>query len=203
MLDDILSMANKYAEGVKRVLDRRDQWFKKHQELKDHLTQIADYLNANAAYKQGFFVDTLHAFNEDMNGTCADIPSVALRSGEMPMLVQFHNNMGEKKEFIEQGFSVTFNPIITGQVIVLLTPHQSDLNPEKPVYTTLAIIDEPGQLTMDIAEQLLARGIEIAYHSSFTGISDRPEQKEEEELHPPLQHNPIGFRRYETTQKIK
>jgi hypothetical protein len=203
MLSDILNAANKYDEGVKQVLDRRGQWLKKHKELKDHLTQVAAYLNENALYKQGFFVDTLHAFNEDMNGTCADIPSIAFRSGEMPMLIQFHNNMGEKKELIEQGFSITFNPIITGQVAVLLMPHQSDLNEKKPEYTTLAFIDEPGQLTMDAAEQLLVNGITSAYHSSFTGVSDRDDRREDEDHRPPTQHNPIGFRRHETTQKIK
>ena len=73
MLNDILNAANLYATGLKNVQDRRDQWLKKHTELKDHLKELADYLTANATYKQGFYVDVLHAFDEHMNGTVASL----------------------------------------------------------------------------------------------------------------------------------
>ncbi len=204
MLDNILEIAEKYASGVKQVQDRRDQWMKKHLELKAWLEEIANFLNEKTTYKQGFFIDTLHAFNEDMHGTCADMPSVTFRSGPMPMLVAFRNSMGERKEYIEDGFSITFNPTITGQIIVMLLPHKSDLSAKPPEYINLSIINEPSLLTADVAHQIITAGMEIAYHSSFTGMSDMPaEQTEQEELHPPVQHNPIGFKRYETTQKVK
>jgi hypothetical protein len=202
MLNDILNAANKYADGLKSVLDRREHWLVKHKELKDHLKKTADYLNVNTTYRQGFFIDTLHAFNEDMKGTCAEMPSITFRSGEMPMQVTFRNNIGERKEYIEQGFHITFNPTITGQIVVLLLPHYSDLN-EKPLpYTTLAIIDDPGQLTMDFADEMIRKGLEAAFFSSFTGISEQGEE-EQPEPNPSHEHNPIGFKRYETTEKVK
>src|SRR5438477_88031 len=120
MIEDILNSANKYADGIKQVCDRRAKWVKKHEELKNHLSEIADYLNKNAGYKQGFFIDTSHAFNEDMNGVCTEMPSVTFRSGDMPMLVTFRNSIGERKEYTEEGFRITFTPIITGEVIILL-----------------------------------------------------------------------------------
>jgi len=202
MLNDILNAANLYATGVKHVQEKRDQWLKKHVELKDHLKEIAEYLNTNATYKQGFFVDVLHAFDENMNGTSAAMPSITLRSGAMPMLVIFKNTMGEKKEYIEEGFHLTFAPTITGQVLVLLLPHQNPLNEEKPQYITLSILDEPEKLTMDLADQIISKGIEIAYYSSFTGISEQrggmgqPQQTSD-------QRNPIGFKLHETTEKVK
>ena len=202
MLNDILNAANLYATGVKHVQEKRDQWLKKHVELKDHLKEVAEYLNTNAAYKQEFFVDVLHAFDEDMNGTSAAMPSITLRSGAMPMLVIFKNTMGEKKEYIEEGFHLTFAPTITGQVLVLLLPHQNPLNEEKPQYITLSILDDPEKLTMDLADQIISKGIEIAYYSSFTGISEQrggmgqPQQVAD-------QRNPIGFKLHETTEKVK
>ncbi len=202
MLNDILNIANKYAEGAKQVQERRAQWLKKHVELKEHLKEIAGYLNSNSTYKQGFFIDTLHAYNEDMNGTCAEMPSLTFRSGEMPMLITFHNSIGERKEYIEEGFSITFNPTITGQVIVLFFPHHSELNITPPPYSTLVVIDQPGQLTMEIADEIITKGMEAAYFSSFTGMSEQQENNEKSEIHPPVQHNPIGFKRYETTQKV-
>src|SRR4051812_4724999 len=123
MLDEILNIANRYADGVRHVQTRRTQWLIKYKELKDRLKEIADQLNGSAAYKQGFFIDTLHAYHEDTNGVCAEMPSVTFRSGEMPMLVAFRNSMGERKEYMEQGFHISFNPTITGQIIVLLFPH--------------------------------------------------------------------------------
>jgi hypothetical protein len=194
MLNDILNAANLYAEGVKKVQQRREQWLQKHIELKSHLTEIADYLNTNAAYKQGFFVDTLHAFDEDINGTSAAMPSVTLRSGDMPMLVTFHSIMGEKKEYIEEGFQITFTPTITGEVIVLFMPHQNELNKKEQQYTTLEVINEPAMLSMDMADGIIAKGIEQAFYSSFTGIS---------EAEGAPQRTPIGFKLHETTEKVK
>ncbi len=201
MQTDILNAANLYAEGVKHVQDRREQWLKKQVELVKHMKEIAEYLNANAEYKQGFFVDSLHAFNEDIKGTSSKMPSVSFRSGEMPMLVTFKNSMGEKKGYVEEGFHITFNPTITGEIVVLLLPHQSDLNDEPPPYTTLAIIDDPIELTMDLAEQIIKTGMEIAQKSSFTGMTVRTD--DEDDIPQVRQTNPIGFKRYETTEKIK
>jgi len=203
MLTDILNAANLYATGAKQVQDRRDQWLEKHTELKDHLKEVAKYLNANAAYKQGFFVDVLHAFDEEMNGTSAAIPSLTLRSGSMPMMVLFKNNMGEKKDYVEEGFHLTFAPTITGQVIVLLLPHQNALNKTELQYTTLSIIDEPGKLTMDMADEIIAKGIELAYYSSFTGMGNQPADENEQPGPNAQQRNPIGFKLHETTEKVK
>ena len=202
MINDILNVANRYAEGLKHVQDRRAQWLIKHKELKDHLKEIADYLNTNAIYKQGFFLDTLHAYNEDMNGTCADMPSITFRSGEMPMQVKFRNSMGERKEYIEEGFHITFNPTITGQIVILLFPHYSDLNKTPPPYITLAVIDDPAQFTMDFADQVISKGMEAAFYTSFTGMSDRQEENEQAEGLLPQAYNSIGFKRYETTEKV-
>ena len=202
MLSDILNAANLYSEGLKHVQERRDQWLKKHVELKDHLKEIANHLNTNATYKQGFFVDVLHAFDEDMNGTSATMPSLTLRSGPMPMLVLFKNNMGEKKDYTEDGFHLTFAPTITGQVIVLLLPHQNALNKTQPQYITLSVIDEPGKLTMDVVDQIIRKGIELAFYSSFTGLSEQHEETEQTEVNP-QDRNPIGFKLHETTEKIQ
>jgi len=173
---------------------------KKQAELKDHLKEIATYLNANAIYKQEFFVDTMHAFDEDMHGTSAAMPSVTFRSGPMPMHITFRNSMGEKKSYQEEGMHISFNPTITGVVVVLLLPHHSDLNKEAPQYITLSMIDEPEKLTMEIVDQMVEKGIEIAYYSSFTGFS---EQAEENEQSTPAAHSPIGFKLHETTEKVK
>lgn len=197
MTTDILNAANLYAGGIKHVQDRRAAWLKKHKELKDHLVAVADDLNKNAAYKQGFFVDVLHAFNEDINGTCADMPSITFRSGDMSMLVTFKNSMGERREYTEFGFRITFNPLITGQILILLFPHTSDLNKTETQYSTLAVIDDPGQFTLDVADQVLARGIEAAWSTSFTGIGERNEEEA------PHAQSPIGFKRYETTEQVK
>jgi len=148
-------------------------------------------------------VDTLHAFNEEINGTSSEMPSITFRSGEMPMLVTFHNVMGEKKSFVEDGFHISFNPTITGQIVVLLLPHQSEMNKQPLPYTTLAVINDPGQITMDIADQIISRGMEAAFYTSFTGMSEQPGENPEQ-LQPSVnERNPIGFKRYETTEKVK
>ena len=201
MMNDILKSANLYTGGLQHVQNRREQWMKKHVELKDHLKEIAAYLNANATYKQGFFVDTMHAFDEDMNGTSAAMPSVTFRSGSMPMLVTFRNSMGEKREYEEDGFHISFNPTITGVIVVLLRPHHSKLNKEEPQYITLSLIDDPATLTMEAADQIISKAIELAFYSSFTGISEL--QEENEQAPPANQHTPIGFKLHETTEKVK
>jgi hypothetical protein len=204
MLNDILKVANLYDTGLKHVESRRDQWLKKHVELRDHLKEVADHLNSNATYKQGFFIDTMHAFNEDTGGTCAEMPSITFRTGSMPMQVSFKNGIGEKKEYSEEGFRITFTPTITGQLIVLLFPHTSDINKEAtPQYATLSIIDNPDELTMDVADQIIEKGMQGAFYSSFTGMGEPGEAVGEQAA--PLQmpkHNPIGFKRYETTEKV-
>jgi hypothetical protein len=202
MLNEILNIANKYADGLKEVQDRRAKWLLKHKKLKTHLKEIADDLNANTTYKQGFYVDTLHAFNEEINGTCAELPSITFRSGDMSMLVSFRNSLGEKKEFTEHGFHITFNPTITGQIVILLFPHDSDLNKTPPPYLTLAVVDDPEQLTMEVADDALARGIEAAFTTSFTGMVSHEKIKQDDST-PPQAHNPIGFKRYETTEKVE
>ena len=203
MLNDILSAANLYADGLKHVQEKRDQWLKKHVELKDHLKEVADYLNTNASYKQGFFVDVLHAFDENMNGTSATLPSLTLRSGPMPMLVLFRNNMGEKRDYIEEGFHLTFTPTITGQVVVLLLPHQNPLNKAQQQYNTLNVIDEPEKLSMDIVDQIISKGIELAFYSSFTGMSEQQNEEQQQPEQNIQDRNPIGFKLHETTEKVK
>ncbi len=207
MVTDILNAANLYADGVKLVKDRREQWVKKHAELTTHLKEVAEYLNTNSGYKQGFFVDTLHAFDENINGTSARLPSITLRSGPMSMLVTFRNTMGEKKEYTEQGFHITITPTITGQLLAFLIPHQSELNKNPPQYITLAVIDDPAKLTMDIADAIVTKGIQMAFFSSFTGMSQlQQEDNEQSQLQPPAashSRNPIGFKLHETTETVK
>ncbi len=204
MLVDILNAANLYADGVKHVQDRREQWLKKHTELKDHLKEVAEYLNTNTGYKQGFFVDTLHAFDENLNGTSAAMPSITLRSGPMPMLVTFRNTMGEKKDYIEEGFHITLTPTITGQVIAFLIQHTSELNKTPPQYISLAVIDEPGKLTMEVADAIIIKGIQIAFYSSFTGMGEQEvENDASQPLPAPRSHTPIGFKLHETTEEVK
>ena len=118
------------------------------------------------------------------------------------MQVTFRNSLGERKELFEQGFHITFNPTITGQIIILLFPHYSELNKTQPPYLTLAIVDDPAQITMDFAEDIISKGMEAAYSTSFTGMGAQPEN-EQTEAQPPRAHNPIGFKRYETTEKVK
>jgi hypothetical protein len=202
MINDILNSANLYATGLAKVTGRREQWQQKQPELKKHLTEIATYLNENSTYKQGFFVDTLHAFDEAINGTCEAMASFTLRSGAMPLQVLFRNTMGEKKEYQEQGFHITFIPTITGQVIVLLLPHQNDLNKAETKYITLSVIDEPAKLTMDHVDQIVAKGIELAYYSSFTGMSDQPIENDANRSLASHEHSPIGFKLHETTEKV-
>jgi hypothetical protein len=203
MLDNLLQIADLYANGLKNVQLRREQWLTKYTELRDHLTETATYLNTNGKYKQGFFVDTLHAFNEDINGTSNKMPSVSFRSGEMPMLITFRNSMGEKKSYVEEGFIISFNPTITGQIVVLLLPHQSELNKNQLQYTSLAVINDPTELTVETIDQIIARGIETAFYTSFTGMAELSADNETANQIPAVARNPIGFKKYETTERVK
>lgn len=203
MLNRILEIANRYDEGLVRVQQRREHWLNKYEMLKDHLKSVADYLNENARYKQGFFVDTLHAFNEEIKGTSARMPSVTFRAGPMPMLVSFRNSMGEKKSYTEEGFNISFTPTITGQIIVLLQPHYSDLDKEEPALETLAIIHEPGMITEPVIDDIIARGMDAAYYSSFTGMGETRPNDDEPAENNKTKRNAIGFKRYETTEKFQ
>jgi len=208
MINDILQAANMYAEGLKNVQARRDEWVKMHTHLCDHLKEIATELNTKGLYKQMFYVDTAHAFDEEMNGTSADMPSITLRSSDMPIGVKFQNPLGEKKEYVENGFHITFSPVITGQLIVTLLPHYSDTNGKPPESVLLAVIDDLSQLTDDATDNIVAQGIATAFYSSFTGMAERPEEGEEKEKIPPppaapRATSPIGFKRYETTEKVQ
>ncbi len=202
MIETILNVANKYADGLKSVLERRQQWLDHHKEVRDHLKEIASELNEKAAYKPGFYVDTNHAFNEEINGTCADLPSLTFRCGDYPLDLSFKNAAGERRDYVEEGFYITFTPIITGQVIVLLLPHYSKLVSEKPEYINLAVIDHPEKLVPEAIDQLIARGMEMAFYTSFTGMVERQKMEihETENQH---MHAPIGFKRYESTEKVK
>ena len=204
MISDILQSANRYATGMEHVVQRRAMWLEKHKEVHEHLKEVAAYLDKNSSYQAGYFVDVLHAYNESMNGTCADMPSISFRCGDMPMHVSFHNNLGENTEYLEDGFRITFNPTITGIIVVLLAPHKSELNKDSPPYITLAVIDDPARLSMEVVDKIIAKGIEAAFHTSYTGMSENvPETGQPEQHHPFPQHQPIGFKRYETTEKVK
>lgn len=201
MLDKILTIANKYAQGLAHVEKRKTSWITKHQEIKEYLTQLAETLNAKSEYKQGFFVDVMHAFNEEIKGSCSELQSLVFRSGDMPMLVSFSNEKGEKKDFTEHGFQITFTPSVTGEILIMLLPHYSELNQKPPAMAPLAIFTEPGIISMDTVDQIIARGMEAAYYTSFTGIAEQQiEEPGQQSINIP-HHNPIGFKRYETTEK--
>ena len=200
MMNDILDAANQYAKGLIDVEKRRAQWLEKYKEIRDHLAEIAAHLNEHADYKPGYFVDISHAYNEEINGTCAKIPSLTFRSGSMPMNVSFKSASSEKKEYSEDGFHLTFMPTITGQVIVLLLPHTSSLDQERPEEVNLAVIDNPTVLTMADVDQIVLKAIKMAFYTSFTGMVELQEQ----EIHKTQpKYSPIGFKRYDSTEKVK
>jgi hypothetical protein len=202
VFDEHLRIANLYDEGLQRVQKRREHWLEKFDLVKNHLNKLATHLNQNSLYKQGFFVDTLFAYNDNFKGTCNRIPSLTFRTGEMPMLVTFRNAMGEKKAYNEEGFSISFNPTITGLIIVNLQPHHSDLDAEAPSPITLAIIEEPSRITDEIIDEIILKGMKAAYYSSFTGMGELPEDAEQVE-NAVTKRNPIGFKRHDTTQKTE
>lgn len=203
MFDRILKVADRYDEGLIKVQRRREQWMSKYEMVKEHLKVVAQHLNEHTRYKQGFFVDTMHAFNEEIKGTSSRMPSVMFRSGAMPMLVTFRNSMGEKKTYSEEGFSIAFTPTITGQIVVMLQPHFSDLDAEQPEMVNLAIINDPAQLSEAIIDEVIARGMELAYYSSFTGMTDVPADESAPAENSLNKRNVIGFKRYETTEKME
>ena len=196
MLNNILGVANRYATGLEHVVRRRNEWIEKHKFVIARLKEIADYLNTNANYKQRFYVDKSHAFNEEINGTCKHIPSVTFRSGAMPMLITFKNNAGENKDWEEEGFKITFSPTITGQIVVLFHPHFSNLDETEPEYKTMAVINEPNQITNEAIDEIAAKGIEFAYYTSFTGLAEVHPDNETPQNRP----SPIGFKKYESTE---
>jgi len=204
MFDKLLKVANLYDEGLTLVQSRREQWLRRYEGIREHLKLMAKYLNENARYKQGFFVDTLHAFNEDIRGTSSKMPSLTFRSGSMPVLVTFRNSMGERKTYSEEGFSISFTPTIAGQILVLLRPHYSDIDQDEPEYSTIAIIEEPEALTNEVVTEIVTRGMEAAFFSSFTGMTRLNDEDGEQALeNKPIPRNPIGFKRYETTEKVQ
>ncbi|NDC42602.1 MAG: hypothetical protein EBZ77_13820 [Chitinophagia bacterium] len=202
MNNTILNAANLYAKGLEEVQRKRKDWLSKYKEVRDILKETAVYLNENADYKPGYFVDTNHAFNEEINGTCADIPSITFRCGEMPLHISFRNASGERREYAEEGFLLLFTPTITGQVVVMLRPHHSSLAPETPQFVNLAIIDEPGKLTVEDVNTLVTKGLETAFSTSYTGMGSL-HRKDAEAPGKPKEYVPIGFKRFESTQHVQ
>lgn len=195
MLKNILDAANKYAEGLKHVQHRREIWAKSSEELKTQLKEIADYLNKNSQSKIGFFVDSYYAFDETINGACIEMPSITFRSGDVPMDLTFRNDDGNTIAYAEKGFQITFNPSPTGEIVVWLVPHHNNLQTEQePKYTTLMIIEDLDNFTPQMVEDIIEQGIEVAFYSSFAGITEIKDQAS-------ASYAPIGFRRYETTEQ--
>ena len=208
-MDNILNAANLYAKGLQEVLDRRKQWLEKYKEVQARMKQVAQELNANAEYKQNFYVDVNHAFNEETSGTCENLPSLTFRSGEMPLMLIFKNAMNDKKEYMESGFHITLTPTVTGEILIMLLPHHTSLTTEKAEYINLGMVENPASLSMEMVNDILAKGIEMAFYSSFTGAvalqrrSVVTDQRAQEQQQQPQQYQPIGFKRHESTEKVK
>ncbi len=188
----ILDAANKYAVGLKNVQARREAWIKKSEEVKAQLKEIADYLNKNSQSKIGYYVDSYYAFDETINGACIEMPSVTFRSGDIAMDLTFRNDDGNVISYTEKGFQITFNPSPTGEIVIWLLPHHNNLQSQPPQYLTIAIIDDVSGLNRDAIEDVVSKGMEAAFYSSFTGITEAKNQ--------PHPYSPIGFKRFETTQ---
>ena len=198
MMKELLKAADKYTEGLVKVTKRRTQWMESSKKLADRLHEIANYLNENTSYKQPFYVDKLHAFNEEINGSCKDMPSITFRSGDMPMMVSFKNAAGDHIDYMEDGFKITFSPTITGQILVLFLPHFSSLDENPPEFKTMAVINDPGQITNDIIDQVILKGLGFAFESSFTGLAEITLEDDDQSQR---NSSPIGFKRYDTTEK--
>lgn len=199
MLTDLLNAANKYTDGINNVQQRKHEWQKKSIEIRDHLKEIATYLDTNSTYKPGFYVDTYHAFIEEINGVCNEFSSVTFRCGETDMGLVFRNNMGQKKAFVEKGFQLTFNPTITGQVLILLLPHHSDLTDKEPEYINIGVINNIEQFNNDALDTVVSKALEIAFHTSFAGMAEQQEIPQA----PPVHHyTPIGFKKFDSTEKL-
>jgi len=194
MIKNILDAANKYTEGLQHVQHRRELWVKKSVEVRDHLKEIAEYLNKNTSSKIGFFVDSAYAFDETINGACIEMPSITFRSGDLSMDLTFKNDDGNIITYAEKGFQITFSPSPTGEIIIMLMPHHNNLQTEDPKYITLSIITDLEKLTPDAVDEIVTKGMEAAFYSSYTGISEIKNMA-------PNSYNPVGFKRYETTEK--
>ena len=199
-MDEILKVSDLYATGLEHVQARRKQWLDIYKDVREHMKEIANYLNENSKYKQNFFVDTNRAFNEEINGSCAEVPSLTFRSGAMEQFLTFRNSLGERKEYLEEGFQITLSPTVTGMLVVMLWPHYSEMSEEKPQYVTIAMVENPEALKPELIDKLIAKGMELAFYSSYTGMVEL-QDKEMSQSQMKYQHAPIGFKRYETTEK--
>lgn len=186
----ILKAANKYAEGVTHVEKRRVKWLLKSNELKAMLLEIADHLNTNAEYKPGYYVDLSHAYDDEINGTCVQMPLLTFRSGNMSMGMSFNSAVNGIKEYTEKGFRIGFYPAVTGLVFVMLHLHHNDFQPEELPPVSLMVIDNPDELTKELVQELIAQGIETAFQSSYAGISEHQEPT----------YSPIGFKMHDSTE---
>jgi len=200
MMTDILKVANMYADGIKQVMDRREKWIQKATEVKEYMSKIATYLNENAAYKPGYYVDTFYAFDDKTSGTCVEMPSITFRSGDIPMSLTFRNKDGNTISYAEKGFQITFNPTPTGEVAVMLFPHHSDFYKTEQPYFTLMIIDNLDDLTPDHIDDILIKAMQDAFYTSFTGMAETNNDVGEMTT---KTYTPIGFKRFETTEKAK
>ncbi|MEI8278593.1 MAG: hypothetical protein WCG87_02450 [Bacteroidota bacterium] len=189
-MDNLLKAANKYAEGLKHVERRRATWQIISKELKGILLEIADHLNSTAEYKPGYYVDLSHAYDDEINGTCVQMPLVTFRSGNMPMGMSFNSSVNGIKEYTEKGFKIGFYPAVTGLIFVMLHLHHNDFQPEELPPASLMVIDDPNELSKELVQELIAQGIETAYQSSYTGISEHQEPT----------YSPIGFKMHDTTE---
>lgn len=187
----ILHAANLYSEGLAHVTKRREDWLEKLPELKQQLKTIAKYLNENASYKPGYYVDTFYAYDEEIKGICRQMPSLAFRSGIMPMFLDFNNEEHKTKGYKEDGFRINFSPIVTGQIVITLIYHANAFINREIAYDALEIVD-PAELTPEFVETLITRGIEDAFYSSYTGLAEKKE----------IPYTPVGFKtqRTETTE---
>ncbi len=199
-MDEILKIANKYAKGQADVLNRRNEWLQKSKEVLAQLKEIAAFLNEKGEYGAKYHVDVHLAYNEENHGTCEGLPSITFRSGQMPLHITFRNVGGTNVEFVEEGFHLTFTPSIAGEILVLLVPHTGNFTREQPELEEVAIIENPGAITREIINTIMAKGLEAAYFSSYTGLIERQNLEQDEEQKQ-YQRVPIGFKRFETTEK--
>ena len=185
MIEQILQAANRYADGVNAVEQRRHAWAQKAIEVEKHLKEIADYLNTNAAYKANYHTEVQHAYDEHSDGSCIAMPAVILGSGKMPMLLVFEDKDKKKKEIFESGFELSFNPSVTGQIIVQLIPHHNELQQQPPMPVVLEIIDDVSKITNEDLDALVI--------NALTAEAERYNKET---------RTPIGFRMHELPQTI-
>jgi hypothetical protein len=191
MSKKITAIVNKYAEGIEHVERRREDWLQKAKEVKSVLKRIAEELETEAKYKPGFHVDELHAYDDEINGTCVKMPSITFKCGNMSMGITFNNSVNGEKEYVEKGFMIGFYPAITGLVYVMLYLHKNDFQAQATPPVNLMVINEPKDLSESAIENIVAQGVEIAFHSSYAGISEQSEEPE---------YTPIGFRKRDSTE---